>query len=686
MPGPSRPWARSSERAGVKRSLSIDTYRGVGVSLVLWTHAGLPGVPGSFIAIDGFFVISGYLVTLSFLRQLDRLEGNDPRAGRWSRYARAARHFAEARVRRILLPLLATLLLTLLAGWLVLLPADLNDLADAALMSVLLSGNLHAAGGGDYFDAASNARPLLHSWSLALEEQFYLMSLALMAVFALLRRPWAFWVVTMGGLLASLTWAQAMSSDPATHSQAYYLFSTRVWEFLLGVALATLVTCGHLEGRLGRWLSGGLAYALGWAVMAASILLLTPAAPSPGLISVPAMLGVCLILLGQPRSRLLSQGMHLRPFVAAGRNVYGIYLVHLPVIVYLGYAAPPLGPWSGVAAFVLSYAVALALGALIELPFDRWRRPRFRWILLADGVLVAVILGLCAMIWQGGGVPERMPEAAQRAYLAKFLLNPERARCMEGELTTTGYSCTYGPPSDRKMVLIGDSHSDMLASPLAKAFATQGRQLVHYWSAECAPVGSAVAELGAFSARCAGLATEAHAQLARMPGVEGVIYAVLWPWYLGYGPQELPRHLVESRGAPVGSVDPATYRAGLMAQFRRTVEGLTAQGLHVYIVSPVPIHGLPLPEEAALNLWYRPEGWRANLQDLTRADYDAQGEMFRQMVGAFAGRADVTVLDSAGVLCPGERCEVWGEGSPLYYDDNHLNELGASALVQSWFK
>ena len=138
----------------MNRSYSIDTYRGLGVSLVIWTHAGLPWAPGAYITIDGFFLISGYLVTRSFLGLLDRLGADGSDRSPLTLYRVAGLKFLDARVRRILLPLFVTILLTLAVGWLLLLPGDLNDLADAALMSVLLSGNMHAAATGDYFEVA----------------------------------------------------------------------------------------------------------------------------------------------------------------------------------------------------------------------------------------------------------------------------------------------------------------------------------------------------------------------------------------------------------------------------------------------------------------------------------------------------------------------------------------------------
>ncbi|WP_116086609.1 acyltransferase family protein [Tropicimonas sp. IMCC34011] len=670
----------------MSRLPSIDTFRGIGVSLVLWTHAGLPGAPGAFVGIDAFFMISGFLVTTSFLRLFDRLRVGEGDASSFTLYRTASVRFLEARVRRILLPLFAAIFLTLAAGWVLLLPGDLYELADAALMSVLLSGNLHAASTGDYFDMIVQAEPLLHTWSLALEEQFYLLSLVIMAAWALLPRTWGFWALVLGGGLFSLALAQIYSTDPDLKGASYYLFSTRVWEFLMGVALAPLVRGGIFEGRLGRWLTCDIAFALGWVLVFGSIAILTPDAPSPGLVSLPALIGMGLIIIGQPRSRFLAERIHLRPITYAGRNLYGIYLFHFPVVVYLAYVDPPLGAWMPVVSFVASYAVALALGALIELPFERWRSPRFRIIVGLDLLLLAGIFGLATLIWQSGGAPERMPEAAQRAYLGKYLVNPERGRCMEGELTAEGYSCSYGAPSERKVVLIGDSHSDMLANQLGRALEERGLQTLHFWSYACPAIGARLYDLDVFGDDCTRLSFEAHDRLSAMQGVEAVIYAALWPSYLGYSEDDVPQEIASGRAGGPGAANLRTYREAFQRQFLDTVRGLTARGIEVYIVAPVPILERSPADEEALNAWYRPRSWTTPLNEaLGRDAYEAQGEVFQAVIAPLRDVDGVYVLDPGDVLCPDETCRQIEDGTPLYYDETHLNERGAEAVVRHWF-
>jgi len=328
------------------RSAAIDTFRGLGVTLVVWTHAGMPGAPGAYITIDCFFVLSGYLITRSFLMTHAKFVAGD--AGktpptRFQAYKKTALLFMEGRIRRILFPLFLTLLLTLIAGWAVLLPADLFDLAEAAFMAVLLSGNLHAAATGDYFEIQVAAEPLLHTWSLALEEQFYLFSLLVLALIVLVRSRLVVWAGILLLCAASLGTAEYYSTHPELKGQSYYLFITRIWEFLVGVALAPLIVYDRLEGRIGRALTHDASFVLGWVLVAVSIVVLTPSSPSPGVVSVPAIIGICLIVLGRPLRPFLAQGMHSRYVMYVGKNIYGIYLLHFPVIILISYMAPPWG-------------------------------------------------------------------------------------------------------------------------------------------------------------------------------------------------------------------------------------------------------------------------------------------------------------------------------------------------------
>jgi peptidoglycan/LPS O-acetylase OafA/YrhL len=664
----------------VQHSKAIDTFRGIGLLAVIWSHAGLPGLPGAFVAIDAFFVISGYLITLSFLRVYTELNAQTPSG--FTSYRRAALIFLEGRFRRIVLPLLATILITLGAGWFILLPADLDRLADASFMSIILAGNLHAIGTGDYFELAFEVEPLLHTWSLALEEQFYLFSLLLFAAYCLEPSRRLFWIICIGLIAVSLALSQVYLNDPALRSQNYFLFRTRIWEFLIGGVLAAAVKNGGLNGRLGSYLRSDLAYLIGWALFIVSMLVLTPASPSPGLIAVPALLGVCLVILGAPNAPLLAQKMHWRPITYLGRNLYGIYLLHFPVIVMFLYLEPPLGAALAPLTFVLSCAFAVVIGGVIERPFDRWRSPSLPKMVVFNAALLAAIGVLLLAIWTSGGAPDRMPEKSQQAYLGKFLVNPHRERCLTGELGTKGYSCSYGALSERKALLIGDSHSDVFANPLSQLLQRNGMQLQHYWYAQCPPISSQLHALPGVSERCQKTGFEAHQAMATTQGVEAVFYALLWSWYLGYEPGSVPKFFEPGQGSDASRQE---FTETFIEQFHASVKAAIGRGLSVYIIAPAPVYTVNVPDTAAKTAWYLPQGWgnKAKLI-LPRSEYQRQRQMFDRMVAPLLSVPGVVILDPAKGLCTRLECSAMKNGVPLYYDNNHLNEAGAALVVDQW--
>lgn len=653
------------------RSDTLDWFRGIGILAVIWGHAGLPGLPGAYLFIDSFFVISGFLVSQSLMRslQLNKDKG----------VTMPVLNFFANRVRRILIPLAVTVLLTLVAGWFILLPDHLFALAASARATLLLQAHLYALKLGNYFDVVTKSAPLLHAWSLSLEEWFYLIT-PIIVLPALLWRRQVWLIVLAVAAFLSFLYAQEMSSDPQALGASYSLFSTRLWQFLIGAIAALLWS---RPANLSLALNDGLVFA-GLASLFVSVLVITDKAPSPGLVTLPVIVGILLVLLVHPRSPRMKAATGSAICRYFGQRLYSLYLAHYPVIVYFDYVIPDQGLTTGAAKFVLGTGIGLLFFRLFEAPMRGWRDIGFVPVLGISAILVMPAVLLSGHILGTGGAPTRLSDPALVAMSARFDINPNRAGCMTPQLTRHGYSCLLGAEDAPFVALFGDSHSDSIAYPLALALAEQGIALRHFWYAECPVIGSGVERLGLFSAPCAGLSHEAHRATLRAPGLVGVIYAARWPWYLNE-PDQVNRRAYwrDSTGLPRGFAGMEPFRQQFVAVLAKSAEEFHARGVPVHLLTPVPSLPVDPVRAGVLDLW---QGWPWQNAALDPGSvlktYRQDRQAFDRAIAPLAQSGLVRLLETADALCAPSGCFVERQEGILYYDDNHLNGAGAALVVQ----
>jgi peptidoglycan/LPS O-acetylase OafA/YrhL len=365
----------------------IDGLRAIAVSVVVLYHAGL-GAPGGFVGVDVFFVISGFLITSLIVKDLEA--GTFTLAGFW-----------ERRIRRIIPALACVVLATLLAGWFMLLPNDFAELGRSAVYLGLFSANIYFWRSSGYFDGAAEQKPLLHTWSLAVEEQFYLVfPLLLVGLFAipLLRRRGGLLSLFGLGILVSLgasAWGVILRPDAT-----FYLLPTRAWELLLGAAVALIPVPasagdGVFAGRIA--LTNNFRELLSSAALLGIILPswhYTSDTPFPGIAALPPCLSTALFIWvtgvcsAESRVPLVARALSVRPLVFVGLISYSLYLWHWPLIAFSNYASmkpPSAGErWLLVVASVLLAALSWRL---VEQPFRTRRLCKSRRSIFAMGGL-----------------------------------------------------------------------------------------------------------------------------------------------------------------------------------------------------------------------------------------------------------------------------------------------------------
>lgn len=435
----------------------IDGLRTVAIVPVVLFHLDIALFGGGFVGVDVFFVISGFLITSLIVEEIAT-----DRFSLWNFYKR--------RALRILPAFLVVILAVLAASWLLLFPDETRGLGRSAVAAALFVANIHFWRRSGYFDPELESAPLLHTWTLSVEEQYYIfLPIFLMAVATFLGRRYlaAILVVSAASFLLAL-WAVARFE-----TAAFFMLPTRAWEFGLG-SLAAVV---RLPALPAIWRTGGALVGAGlilWGVFA-----LNEDDPFPGANALWPCLGAVLLIVlaeGTAAGRLLAT----RPFVAIGRISYSLYLWHWPLIVFWKIAHyPVLGPGDVVLLTTLSLVAASLSYKLVEQPFRSPRmraRPARGALAAAAGAMAltaALGFGLVAAAPLWGRIPAELRAIADYAdYRAKVEVHPclIHARVPGGVAAFDPGRCLA--PSDGRptLLVLGDSHAEHLLPAIETAF------------------------------------------------------------------------------------------------------------------------------------------------------------------------------------------------------------------------
>lgn len=455
---------------GTRYRSDIDGLRAVAVLSVVFDHLRMR-FSGGYIGVDVFFVISGYLISAVILTDLEK--------GLFS-FA----WFYERRIRRIFPALFSMLAVTTLLAYRYLAPSDLESYSRSLLAALFSVSNLlfwHQAG---YFDAPSAAKPLLHTWSLAVEEQFYIFFPILLV---LVRRwfPKRLKEVILG--ISVLSFALACFWVRRDATTAFFLAPLRAWELLLG----TMLSQSYLPEVRGRAMRNA-ASLLGILLILIPALAYTAATPFPGLAALPPCLGAALIIAaGENGPSLIGTVLSWRPFVFIGLISYSLYLWHWPILVFQNSSAllldssEPNSRLVKIAVLLVSLLVASASWLLVETPFRQGRlRPDRRTLFLASAAATASISVLAVGFVASRGMPSRF--SAEALQVSAYGSYHPHSEWREGTCFLSAADkfsqfdpavCLHGD-SRRHVLLLGDSLAAHLYSGLSTVYPE-----VEFWQA-----------------------------------------------------------------------------------------------------------------------------------------------------------------------------------------------------------
>ena len=640
----------------------VDGLRTLAVVPVLLFHVGFEQFSGGFVGMDIFFVISGYLITSIIYREVENNEFSIVR-------------FYERRIRRIFPALFAVFFATLAVGWFVLLPGPFEALGISTFWATLFVSNILFWSKSGYFDSDAESKPLLHTWSLSVEEQFYvLFPPAVMLLYRMAGRKGVVTLVT-ASICLSFVWAVWSVAD--SPNAAFFLAPARVWELGIGALLAI----GAVPAIRNRSVAE-LAALVGIVCIGFSVFAYDSATPFPGVAALAPCIGVALVIhatshCGTVTARVLAA----RPMVFVGLISYSLYLWHWPIIVfYRSYYQVAPGTAEKLLLIGGAFVLAIVSWKFIEGPF-RGRTAVFgrKGLFVSAATAMSLFVGAGFAVGVTDGIPHRMPPAVL-ALANGSAEGTQRRECYgrSPEKVARGEVCRTGDPERAPSFLVwGDSH----AYALMPGFEIFGRE--HGLTALYVPKGSCVPVLGverldrraATGRGCAAFADAVMELVEARPELETVVLVGRWAENF-----EVDRF---SHGPPLLLADAVAPEPGdtnsqvLQRALTRTIARLAAMNKRVVLLSQVP----DVPYDVPAYLAQQQIRGDVLTEKVSRELYDNRQAGVMRMIGTLEQGSDLRVLPSSSSLCDEDSCAISRDGRLLYIDGTHVSRFGAEVVL-----
>ncbi len=664
----------------MKYRAEIDGLRALAVLPVILFHADFKLFSGGFVGVDVFFVISGYLITTILIQDIEN-----------SRFS--ILNFYERRARRILPALFFVVLVCIPISMIYLPPPELRNFFQSIVAVSLFASNVLFWKEGDwqeggYFDSEALDKPLLHTWSLAVEEQYYVIFPIFLILAWRFGKNRVFWMIVgmaaVSLLLSEWGWRHEFNAN-------FYLAPTRAWELLSGSIAAFIV---HKQGiKTNNALS-----MLGLIMIAFSIFVYDESTPFPSIFSLVPIVGVVLLILYAEKNTVAAKILSLKPLVALGLISYSAYLVHQPMLVYV-----KLASLDGISVLTKSISVitilliASLMWRYIETPFRKGMSIRNHGFLIAS-IICLSSFAIVGTLYHLRIIPQKNINLTWggKSYLEPVVfpgIIVDGVKCSEKE--DPSKSCIIGD-AEQKIVIVGDSHARVLTQVAYESLSENNFTLVDMTTAGC------VFLLGLHTFTNGNLIESCNAdyQEKRMKFISTlkpstiVLHARL-PKYVHSDVFDNSIGGVEPRHSfYIGKSGSETLheRKVLFAQaFNNTISSIINAGHKVVIISPVPSNGwhpikrlmrLVAKSNQTSNEFIRqkmaiPKGAIENRQAYTKNVLINLKEKFPELI----------IINSLDTLCDNSYCHSISKvGEILYADRDHLSLVGARMLFSELVK
>lgn len=626
----------------------IDGLRAIAVLAVVFYHFGIGGISGGFVGVDVFFVISGFLITGIIHREIE--QGKFTFTG-----------FYERRIRRIFPALFTVLATTLVAGSWLLLPSDLVLLGKSTLATLFFSSNIFFWRNSGYFDSGSELNPLLHTWSLAVEEQFYIGLPILLIVVYRYARAWLKPIIAVLALLSFIGCVLIQGLWPAG---AFYLLPFRAWELLLGSYLAV----GGLPSVSKPWLRE-LVSGFGFALLTAGFFLIKAGPQFPGWQALVPVLGTgMLIYANGSGSTKVGALLSLRLVVFVGLISYSLYLWHWPLAAYAKRSiASDLPGNAAMIGVAVSFMLAIASYHWIEKPFRTNKKFYTRRKLAAGSLACITIMALfCVVALKLDGLPNRFSPEIVKLDNARYA-ERNYAKCMDprGEVGLRNI-CKIGTDTDPQTIVLGDSYMEAYLPAIDESFKNLGIASYVIGEHGCPPLLDVDISLkGQENWRCREYNAKVRELLESNKNIKYIFLSAAWDNYIS----ESSGYLMKSGTSQPGADSLASALAKLHSEYAIKNEGRT-----LIVIGQVPAFdwNVPLKLIQAKIAGYVPP-------EMSATEWNAKSAPARKVFAEFASQESAYFINVADFFCSNERCNYHDSvdsSQPFYLDHGHLNAAG----------
>lgn len=540
----------------MKYRSEIDGLRALAVLPVIFFHAGFEFFSGGFVGVDIFFVISGYLITTILISDIENKSFSIV-------------NFYERRARRILPALFFVMIFCIPFAWMWMRPGQLQDFYQSLMAVSLFLSNISFWQESDYFAASAELKPLLHTWSLAVEEQYYILFPIFLTLVWRFGKNRVFWVIFIMGFISLLLSEWGWRNAPSAN---FYLLPTRAWELFAGSLTAFII---QKEGvRHNNTLA-----TLGLAAILFSIFFYDESIPFPSLYSLLPVLGVMLLILYANNKTFVAKILSLKPFVGIGLISYSAYLWHQPLIAFTKIRIHEPSQTILFISCILSIVLAYFTWQVVERPF-RGKKPYLnkKYQLLTFSIISLscfFIFGFVGKTFNGSYLVNE-----ERSMLSqldqRIIVNHGIGPSCVGEFTLSS-DCANDPKPE--VLLWGDSFAMHLYQGLVAS--NKKLKIRQITKSSCSPIiGISRLDKGRnFASDCIEFNNKTYTFLKNNKSIEFVILSSPFSW------PETKNTIIDTGAIYDTDID------FVLSYFRKTVQSIHKLGLRVVVVSPTPLSG-----------------------------------------------------------------------------------------------